>query len=507
MKKITIFLVLTMMCLVLFTGCGGVSEDADKYIAYSVSMLGIDMEPNEIYDEDIILTMDENGKAVLSLDGEDYKCKWEMDGDVFILSQGSDEFKGTKEGDEISIVNLLDMDLDINFRKEGATPTVDNSEPMGTYLLSGVDMYGMKMSYVDVQNAEMDIALEFKEDGSVEISSGGETLGTPIDYEAQTIEIEGLLCDFVFEDEQITVTSEEEDMTMIMTFTAENSKKWDEIKAEESTIENGFATDDFVAPGYGAETTIPVETLSNPSEWYGIVTISDYEGPYADDMEGEHEARGFLSNDGSGDYFEIHVEDIYEDGNVILSYYAEVHDYTFYPIIGENSWIFDVDLTEDDEIWYTPTLMSGILSASYEYEDDDETFTFTYELAMIEGSDTGAEEDVVEDENSEEPIASEEAESNDQPELTERLTKAQLSEAYNAINELEIEDRKKLTYDEIVANYMHGVEGEVYKSEDDYKSYLWKSQEAETSHVQIDFLLNDDGVWECGNRSTANMGL
>ncbi len=279
MKKLTTMF-LSMLMVITVTACGGVSEDADQYIAYSVSMMGINLEPREVSDEEILLALDEKGKAEFTLEGTSYNCKWETEGENFTLSQGKDEFSGTMIDDLITIENILDSGMDITFLKEGAEPPVDT-------------------------------------ESSAELSNA------------------------------------------------------------------------FVAPGYGAEATVPVEKLSVPSEWYGMINISDYQGPYADNMDGEHEAWGTLSHDDTGCYFQIYVDDIYSDSSVILSYYADVYEYTFYPIVHASSWIFDINITEDDEMLYTPTLTNGILSASYDYVDDDESFTFTYALAMIEGTGLG----------------------------------------------------------------------------------------------------------------------
>ncbi len=115
----------------------------------------------------------------------------------------------------------------------------DPSKPAGKYLLSGMDMYGMKMAYVDIEAAELEINLEFKEDDKVEMSSNGDVLELIVDYDANTIEMDGTLGEFIFEDEQFTIKSEEEGITMEMVFTAEDSRKWDEIKAEGSAMEDG----------------------------------------------------------------------------------------------------------------------------------------------------------------------------------------------------------------------------------------------------------------------------
>ncbi len=128
MKKMMTIIMASFMTLGL-TACGGAGADADLYLATNVKMMGITMSPEEISESGITLALDDNGKATLTVDGEDYNCKWTTEGDVFTLSQGSDEFEGTKEGDVVTIINMLDSGMDINFLKEGATPPVDKSKP------------------------------------------------------------------------------------------------------------------------------------------------------------------------------------------------------------------------------------------------------------------------------------------------------------------------------------------------------------------------------------------
>ncbi len=164
--------------------------------------------------------------------------------------------------------------------------------------------------------------------------------------------------------------------------------------SDDSALEGGNDNDedisvpsaDFVAPGYGSEETILVETLSNHTQWYGIVTIENYSGN--DDISGEYEAWGYIDTDESGNYFEVYINDsAYGDGDGIISFNIELHDYTFFPIVDEHAFLYGgAPLREEDATWYTPTLTSGVLSATYEYSYNGESFTLTYQLSQIADS-------------------------------------------------------------------------------------------------------------------------
>ncbi len=241
MRKSIVLLTLLMMLVV--TACGGAGGDADIYIGTEVTMMGMTMSPEEVYEGGITLALDDSGGATLTMDGEDYNAEWEVSNGEFILTQGSDSFTGTMEGDVVKIINLLDMGLDITFVKEGAsdesttTSEADNGElPLGKYLLSSMTMLGMEMSYVDIQSAEMEMALEFTED-SANLTAYGTTVDVPWDVSTKTIDLEGVVTNYTMEGDDISAIGESDGTEMEFVFTAESSPTWEEIKAAGSAME------------------------------------------------------------------------------------------------------------------------------------------------------------------------------------------------------------------------------------------------------------------------------
>ncbi len=429
MKK-NLALILILVTIFTLTACGGgAGDDADLYVATEVTMAGVSMDPKDVSSGGITLALDDNGKCTLVLNGEDYFAEWEVRGSAFTLTQSSDEFMGTMDGDTVTIENLLDSGMDIIFLKEGAEASEDDerperepreegdedlqimdgdgamedrSVPEGKYIMTSMTSMGMEMNYADLMMADLVMELEITSDGAT-MSAYGESAPVEIDFSAQTMVFEGENLSYIYEDYAIIATGSTDGIDMELVFTSDSSPNWEEIGNQESSMGEMFGGDDdsttgddsstgndsssygdFIAPGYGSEITMPVETLSNPSTWYGTLTIENYVGD--NNLDGEHEAWGYLGTTGDGlTYFELFLDEPYsaESGFAFISYYTEQHDYTFFPIADEYSWLHDVTLTEDDATWFTPSLYNGILTCTYDYDFQGESFSFYYELAQV----------------------------------------------------------------------------------------------------------------------------
>ncbi len=261
--------------------------------------------------------------------------------------------------------------------------------------------------------------------------------------------------------------------------------------------DDGDISSDFVAPGYGTEQTMPVETLSDPSDWYGIVTISDYTG--TDDISGEYEAWGYIGTDEIGTYFELYANgpsgsDYASD---LMSFNIELHDYSFFPVVDEHAWLYgDATLKEEDNTWYVPSITNGVLGATYNYDYNGESFVIDFALAQISDGSTSSETAGTDsgeaDTDSEAPAPAPEPEPAPGP-VTPSLTVDELREIYYAVTELEIDEKYSLTYDEILSRYFNGVTGNITNQGETFISYQWISVEAETSLLNMSFDINEDG--------------
>ncbi len=490
----------------LFSG-GSDDPNIGVWTADEITMMGITMSPEDIYPDGINLELKSGNNCTLTFDGDDYNADYEIDGTTFTLVDGSDEFPGTINGNEITITNLLNMGIDIKFVKDdwsgedtngaGAGAVIDENNLTGKYILSSMTTAGVVMNYDALQQTEIEMTLEITGEDAT-LNAYGSSSDVELDTSAKTMLLQGIVMSYVIDGENIVASGDNAGHELVFVFTSENSSIWSD------TSGGGVNATGFIPPGYGAAQTMPVETLSNPSDWYGTITVSDYTGPYADDMAGEHEAWGFIGSDEQGDYFEILVEGIYTDTNLILSYDAEIHDYTFFPLEGGTSWIFDRNLIEEDYTWYTPTLINGILTATYYYEDEDETFTFVYELAQIV-DESGAQGT----QNTESTTGgTQENEPEPAPEPTQvaaSMTMDQLRDIYLAIGDLSIDDKYALTYEVVKERYFGGVDGNITNQGDTFVSYQWVSVESETSLLNISFDTDDGSEFTYKSMSINNI--
>ncbi len=505
---------------------GGSSDDPNVgvWTADEITMMGMTMDPADIYPDGIVLEITSSDKCVLIFDGDNFNAKYEIDGTTFTITQAGDEFSGTIEGNTIAITNLLDMGLDIRFVKDGATgeslessqitegtesseAIVSKNDLTGKYMLSSMTTAGVVMNYDAIQQAEIEMTLEINGEEGTLIAYGTST-SVELDTSAKTMVLQGIAMDYVIEGENIVATGENAGYEMAFVFTAEGSSIWDD------TSDGGVNATGFIAPGYGTEETVPVETLSNPSDWYGILTISDYVGE--NDISGEYEAWGHLGTDNGTPFFEVFINGHYYDENssTFLSFYIEQHDYTFFPIVDDEAWILTAPLKEEDNTWFTPSLMNGILVGSYDYDYNGETFTFVYELAQIADSGTspqGADSDTTDTteatpEPTAEPTPKPAPEATPEPATTgASLSMDELRDVYLAFQDLSIDEKFSLTYDDVLTRFFNGVEGNITNQGDDFVSYQWISTESETSLLNITFRENDEGVFAYKSMSINNI--
>ncbi len=490
---------------------GGDSDDPNIGIwtAEEITMMGMTMSPTEIYPDGITLELEKGNNCTLTLDGEDFNADYEIDGTTFTIEQYGDEFPGTIEGNVITITNLLDMGLDIKFVKSdydfesaensqsenSAEAVINENDLTGTYMLSSMTTAGVVMNYDAIQQAEIEMTLEIT-GNEAQLTAYGSTSPVELDTSAKTIVLQAVVMDYVIDGENIVATGENAGHELVFVFTAENSLIWDD------TSGGGINATGFVPPGYGAEKTIPVETLSNPTNWYGTLTISDYVGN--DDLNGEYEAWGYLGTDNDMPFFEIFINAPYYDENstTFLSFYIEQHDYTFFPIVNDEGWIWVAPLKEEDNTWFTPSLMNGILVCTYDYDYGGETFTVVYELAQIDDengaqSTDNTETDTVDtQENGTAPPAQV---------ATPSFTMNELRDVYLAFQDLSIDEKFSLTYDEVLSRYFNGISGNITNQTDEFVSYQWISIESETSLLNISFEKNEDGEFTYKSMSINNI--
>ena len=100
---VALVLVAAIVCLVLFTGGDKTDPALGRYDAVSCVVSGM-----ELGAEDEWIELKLRGRATLALLGDEYSCKWTLEGDNFTLTQHGDEFSGTLE-DGILVIDLGGM--------------------------------------------------------------------------------------------------------------------------------------------------------------------------------------------------------------------------------------------------------------------------------------------------------------------------------------------------------------------------------------------------------------
>ncbi len=387
----------------------------------------------------------------------------------------------------------------------GAAAVIDEDDLTGNYILSSMTTAGVTMNYDDLQTAEMEMMLTITGE-EASLTAYGSTSPVELDTSAKTIVLQSVVMDYVIDGESIVATGENEGYEMVFVFTSENSSLWNDASG------GGINATGFVAPGYGTEETMPVETLVNPSNWYGIVSISDYVGNH--DISGEYEAWGYIGSDEYGNYFELYINGPVDSGyeSDLMSFNIELHDYSFFPIVDEYAWLYgDAPLKEEDNTWYVPSLTNGVLSASYNYDYNGETFIMDFSIAQIVdggavASAGGGMGDTMENNAAPASVAPAPEASAPQPAAPQAsFTTDELRQIYLDFQELDIDEKFSLTYEDVLSRYFNGVEGNVTNQTEDIVSYQWVSIESETSLLNMSFERNEDGTFTYKSMSINNI--
>jgi hypothetical protein len=118
MKKIIAFL-LTLAMLLSLAACGDKESDPDAgvYICTTAEMMGMQMPIEEIYEGENSLELKSGGKGTLTLEGDSYKVKWELDGTELTVTVDGEESVGSLKNGVIEI-DMMGMGLVLTFVKE-----------------------------------------------------------------------------------------------------------------------------------------------------------------------------------------------------------------------------------------------------------------------------------------------------------------------------------------------------------------------------------------------------
>lgn len=99
------------------TGCGKADPDPNSglYEAVSATMMGMEIDVTDVYENGVSFDLQDGGKCIANMDGETAKIKWSTDGDSIHIEGGGVELDGTIGGGDMTLVNMMDMGMDMKF--------------------------------------------------------------------------------------------------------------------------------------------------------------------------------------------------------------------------------------------------------------------------------------------------------------------------------------------------------------------------------------------------------
>ena len=118
-----ILAVLAMIGIVFFAARGG-TRAAGKdstlgvYRATLVEMYGIQLDPDDIYEQGFSIELKDKGVCEINADGEKGKGNWSIEGDLVTIDDGHSTITGKLSGDVLKLENMLDMGLDMTLEKQ-----------------------------------------------------------------------------------------------------------------------------------------------------------------------------------------------------------------------------------------------------------------------------------------------------------------------------------------------------------------------------------------------------
>ena len=185
MKKLLIvMLALAMVFALAACGEGGGSSSADPnlgvYTATSIDMYGVTTDFSELGEGDMTLELKAGGKGVADFAGSKGSFDWTLNGDELSIKIEGTEPVGTLK-DGVIVIDLLGMDMDITFVKDGASAAAPATAPAAASELDWWDgeWYGWWIIgsdstgyYEEMVGSAWDIcaAIDTKSDGTATIT-------------------------------------------------------------------------------------------------------------------------------------------------------------------------------------------------------------------------------------------------------------------------------------------------------------------------------------------------
>ena len=116
--------VLALIGILFFATRGGGTKGADKdpnlgvYEATLVEMYGMQLDPDDIYEQGFSIELKANGTCEINADGEKGRGNWTLEGDQIAIDDGHSTINGKLSDGTMKLENMLDMGLDMTLEKQ-----------------------------------------------------------------------------------------------------------------------------------------------------------------------------------------------------------------------------------------------------------------------------------------------------------------------------------------------------------------------------------------------------
>jgi len=120
MKK-ALLVVMVMAVLFCLVGCGGGKNDdpnVGMWKATSISMLGMDLGVDDVFNSDVTIELKSNGRFEMIVDGETGAGTWDVSDGTLNLSSSDANISGKITGTTLVIENIEDTGVDVTFEKQ-----------------------------------------------------------------------------------------------------------------------------------------------------------------------------------------------------------------------------------------------------------------------------------------------------------------------------------------------------------------------------------------------------
>ncbi len=366
---------------------------------------GAEVEIDDIFARGFSVELLEDGKCILTIDGNDGEGEWKIVDDKLTIIDDGTTINGEINDGVITLFDLNDLGIDLYFVKEGSNVKPDIKVEATLPIETTSDNTNVETTETTIESTTENTSVETTAENVPTASFNEDYVGNWVGY---ALDFAGTPLDInVFYPRGGVELELSADGSAILTISGfEHSGSWQtegayievfygdyfsEGMLNEDTFELGNIENLDYTIAFAREGEVPdveasggVEnSLQGDSYWIGTLEISNYSG--SQDREGTYTVYGNILGTPEGmPFFEIY-DSPDEYANIIFSAYIDLYDTHFESISDDgDAWIYDYTLEDKDEYYFSPSLENGELRMSYSYNYDGERFDIDIELSRID---------------------------------------------------------------------------------------------------------------------------